>query len=96
MDTALLEQIKRNLSIEELNEMQMVSASADLNKYRKVMLLSPTGSGKTLAVLLMLQRLSEHLREGEKMLMLVPSRELAVQTDGVCRAMKTSLTSVCC
>lgn len=96
MDTALLEQIKRNLSIEELNEMQLVSASADLNKYRKVMLLSPTGSGKTLAVLLMLQRLSEHLREGEKMLMLVPSRELAVQIDGVCRAMKTSLTSVCC
>ena len=45
MDTALLEQIKRNLSIEDLNEMQMVSASADLNKYRKVMLLSPTGSG---------------------------------------------------
>ena len=84
MDTALLEQIKRNLSIEELNEMQMVSASADLNKYRKVMLLSPTGSGKTLAVLLMLQRLSERLQEGEKMLMLVPSRELAVQTDGVC------------
>ena len=78
----------RNLEIKELNPMQ--EASIDASKEDKdVILLSPTGSGKTLAFLLPL--LSE-LKVGEKSIqamILVPSRELALQINSVFTAMNT-------
>lgn len=78
-----------NLGIEELNEMQEVAQEAILDS-SDVLLLSPTGSGKTLAFLLpIFQTLSE---ESSKVqcLILVPSRELALQIEQVWKKMGTS------
>ena len=85
----------KNLSIQELNEMQLAfiekATSTD-----NLMLLSPTGSGKTLAFLIpLVNKLSTDAR-GVQALIVTPSRELALQIEQVLRAMKTSYkVSVC-
>lgn len=67
------------LGIDSLNAMQQETMQA-FRKSDNVVLLSPTGSGKTLAYLL---PLIESLKAGEpavQALVIVPSRELAMQT----------------
>lgn len=85
----------KNLSIQELNEMQTTfiekAASTD-----NLMLLSPTGSGKTLAFLIPLINKLSSEATGVQALIVTPSRELALQIEQVFRAMKTSYkVSVC-
>lgn len=85
----------KNLSIQELNEMQTAfiekAASSD-----NLMLLSPTGSGKTLAFLIPLVNKLNAEATGVQALIVTPSRELALQIEQVFRAMKTSYkVSVC-
>ena len=71
-----------NLGIQNLNEMQEVAENAILND-ANVLLLSPTGSGKTVAFLLpIFQLLSENIKTVQ-CLILVPSRELALQIEQV-------------
>ncbi|HEV7350728.1 DEAD/DEAH box helicase [Telluribacter sp.] len=83
----MLNKVLENLKIEALNAMQQASIQAAQDK--DVVLLSPTGSGKTLAFLLpVLQRLSEKAT-GVQALVLVPSRELAMQIEQVFRQMGT-------
>ncbi len=78
-----------NLGIEELNEMQEIAQEAILDS-SDVLLLSPTGSGKTLAFLLpIFQNLSEESTKVQ-CLILVPSRELALQIEQVWKKMGTS------
>ena len=63
---------------------------------RDLVLLSPTGSGKTLAYLLpVLGRLQPEV-EGVQAVVLVPSRELALQTEQVFRSMGTAFKAVSC
>ena len=72
------------LGITELNVMQeeMLQAS---RRCERIVLLSPTGSGKTLAYLLpVLDRMVAD-EDGLQTLVLVPSRELAIQTADVVR-----------
>lgn len=67
-----------------LNDMQLETGRA-VNTGRDVVLLSPTGSGKTIAFLLpVLQRLDPGYKNIQA-LVLVPSRELALQTEQVFR-----------
>ncbi|MEN7550779.1 DEAD/DEAH box helicase [Rapidithrix thailandica] len=74
------------LQINELNSMQLASLKA-AERHQNFVLLSPTGSGKTLAFLLpMLLNLRED-RIGVQALILVPSRELALQIEQVWKAM---------
>ena len=74
------------LAITSLTPMQ----EAALNAWRKsddVILLSPTGTGKTLAYLLpLIERLQLGV-EGVQALVIVPSRELALQIDSVLKSM---------
>jgi superfamily II DNA/RNA helicase len=83
-----LESILTNLKIEALNEMQ--EASVEANKTQEdIILLSATGSGKTLAFLL---PILENIEEGNKntqALIVVPSRELAIQIEQVFKTMGT-------
>jgi len=83
-----LENILVNLKIDALNEMQV--ASLDANKKKEdIILLSATGSGKTLAFLL---PILENLEKGNKdtqALIVVPSRELAMQIESVFKRMGT-------
>ena len=78
--------ILSKLQIEELNQMQK-EAIATINKNDNVILLSPTGTGKTLAFSLPLLELLDPNLEEVQALILVPSRELAIQIEQVIRSM---------
>ncbi|AUC23346.1 helicase [Polaribacter sejongensis] len=78
--------ILSKLQIEELNQMQK-EAIATINKNDNVILLSPTGTGKTLAFSLPLLELLDPSLEEVQALILVPSRELAIQIEQVIRSM---------
>ncbi len=77
-----------NLGIESLNEMQIAAQETILND-SNVLLLSPTGSGKTLAFLLPIFETLEPEIKGVQCLILVPSRELALQIEQVWKKMGT-------
>jgi superfamily II DNA/RNA helicase len=86
--------VLHNLGIESLNAMQEASLQAITGK-NDVVLLSPTGTGKTLAFLLPLLQLLDD-RDAIQALILVPSRELALQIDSVFKSMNTAWNTCCC
>jgi superfamily II DNA/RNA helicase len=78
--------ILAKLNIHELNPMQ-VEAIEVLENATNTILLSPTGTGKTLAFLLpLIKRLDPNISDVQA-LILVPSRELAIQIEQVVRSM---------
>lgn len=83
------------LNIVQLNPMQEASIDA-WKEGKDQILLSPTGSGKTLAYLLPLIGSLKTEVKGVQAVVLVPSRELALQTDQVFKAMNTGFKSVSC
>ncbi len=87
--------ILSNLGIDNLNEMQIATQDVIINE-QNILLLSPTGSGKTLAYLLpVLQLLKEDVRNVQ-CLIIVPSRELALQIEQVWKKMGTKFkVNVC-
>ena len=87
--------ILANLQIQSLNEMQLASLKANEDSYN-VILLSTTGSGKTLAFLLPIVQLLSTENKKVQALILVPSRELAIQIDEVFRKMATGFKVTCC
>jgi superfamily II DNA/RNA helicase len=90
----MLKQSLENLKIAELNQMQ--HAALEAAKKGDVLLLSPTGSGKTLAFLLPLLNLLDAKIATVQVLILVPSRELALQIEQVFKAMGTGFKVNCC
>lgn len=82
------EAILQKLGIEQLNPMQLAARNA-INENKAVILLSPTGTGKTLAFLLPLIKKLDRRKTGVQALILVPSRELAIQIEQVTREMGT-------
>lgn len=91
----LIQSALRNLKIEALNPMQEASLDAASDE-KDVILLSPTGSGKTLAFLLPLLLTLQPDTNTVQVLILVPSRELALQIESVFRAMNTPWKTCCC
>ena len=80
------QQILEKLGISKLNAMQQ-EAMNTIPKSPNTILLSPTGSGKTVAFLLpIIQHLDPDCNEVQAMI-LVPSRELAIQIEQVMRKM---------
>ena len=87
--------ILNSLGFEKLNEIQHASLEANA-KNDNVVLLSATGSGKTLAFLLpVLERLNPEINNVQA-LIIVPSRELAIQIDDVFRKMQTGFKVTLC
>jgi superfamily II DNA/RNA helicase len=78
--------ILNKLGIEALNEMQLAAHHA-IYSSSEIVLLSPTGTGKTLAFLLPVTSEFDSAVEGVQALILVPSRELAIQIEQVARDM---------
>lgn len=74
--------------IEKLNEMQ-VEAQEVISSTDNVILLSPTGTGKTLAFLLPLIKELDINKAEIQCLIIVPTRELAIQIEQVVRQMGT-------
>lgn len=83
-----LDNILTNLKIEALNEMQKASLKAN-KKNEDIILLSATGSGKTLAFLLPILENIEEDNKNTQALIVVPSRELAIQIEQVFKTMGT-------
>ena len=93
--SAQIIQALAQLKIESLNPMQ--EASIDTWKEGKdLILLSPTGSGKTLAYLLPLLETLKPDVKGVQAIVLVPSRELALQTNQVFKSMNTPYKAMSC
>lgn len=81
-------EILAKLQIAKLNPMQLEAEKA-IGQHQEVILLSPTGTGKTLAFLLpILSQMDTHLVETQT-LIVVPTRELAIQIEQVAREMGT-------
>lgn len=90
----MVKEILEKFGFASLNSMQMEVLNADSR--RDVVLLSPTGSGKTLAFLLpVLQGLDKEIKDVQA-LILVPSRELALQIEQVFKQMNTGFKVNCC
>lgn len=90
-----IQTILANLKIEQLNVMQQTAVDA----YREggdLVLLSPTGSGKTLAYLLPLVSSLKPGQQGVQAVILVPSRELALQIEQVFKSMNTEFKIMSC
>ena len=90
----MIKQALQNLKINALNEMQQAAISAA--KKSDVILLSPTGSGKTLGFLLPLLDVLDAEMAAVQALILVPSRELALQIEQVFRTMGSGFKVNCC
>ncbi len=88
-------QALQNLSIEALNPMQIAYLEqSELHKH--TVLLSNTGSGKTLAFLLPLWKNLQKEVKGVQAIIIVPSRELAIQIDDVLRKIGTGFKATLC
>lgn len=86
--------ILNHLKLDSLNSMQKaaIAAATDGNDF---VLLAPTGSGKTLAFLIpVFNNLTDS--SGVQALILVPSRELALQIEKVFKQMNTGFKVSCC
>ena len=83
------------LEIERLTPMQEAAIEA-FHCQGDMVLLSPTGSGKTLAFLLPLVQALRPEGQGVQAVVLVPSRELAMQIDSVFNRLGTSFKAMSC
>ncbi len=84
-----------NFKITELNEMQKASMEA-IPKQNDVILISPTGSGKTLGFLLPLLQMLDAEITGVQVLIIVPTRELAIQIEQVFKQISSGFKINCC
>lgn len=90
-----LQSIYQNLHIQDMNQMQKSAYKATEDE-KDLILLSPTGSGKTLAFLFPVLRNLKPNVSGIQAIVLVPSRELALQIEQVFKSMGTDYkVSVC-
>ncbi len=90
-----LQQILANFKIDALNPMQLASLDAIKNN-EDVILISATGSGKTLAFLLPLVGLLKKEIKNVQAVIIVPSRELAIQIDEVFRKIQAGFKVTLC
>ena len=88
-------EILRKLGIEALSKMQVGMKNAMLERNGDVVLLSATGSGKTLAYLLPLVEMLDAKVDTLQAVVIVPGRELALQSHEVFKGMGSGLRSMC-
>ena len=73
-----------------------LAAIESINQHNEVILLSPTGSGKTLAFLLPVLQSINKDAANVQILVLTPTRELALQIEQVFKLMNTGCKVTCC
>lgn len=79
-----------------LNDMQNDTAHAILHSNKDVVVLSPTGSGKTLAYLLPVVELLDTTLDAVQAVVVLPGRELALQSATVLAGMGSGLRAMAC
>ena len=90
-----IENILSKLDIETLNEMQLAAVKT-VSENNTTILLADTGSGKTLGFLLPFLHHVDAAKTGTQAMIIVPSRELALQIEQVFRKMGTGLKVTTC
>ena len=90
-----LAKIYENLQIQDMNQMQKTTWKTTEN-HQDTVLLSPTGSGKTLGFLFPVLRNLKKDMKGIQAMVLVPSRELALQIEQVFKSMGTGYKVTVC
>ena len=90
-----IDDILSRLDIDALNEMQKASIEAN-EKHDNIVLLSATGSGKTLAFLLPILQLLDPANKKTQAIIIVPSRELALQIEKVFKSLGSYFKVTCC
>ena len=88
-----VQQMAKQIGV-SLTPMQERVADCLLHSDRNIVVLSPTGSGKTYAYLLPLAAMIETERQEVQAVVVVPGRELALQSQQVLEAMHTELRSM--
>jgi superfamily II DNA/RNA helicase len=83
------------LNIDALNPMQEAALEA-FSQQDELILLSATGTGKTLGFLLPVLGLLDEKNKKSQALVIVPSRELALQIEKVFKSLGTYLKVTCC
>lgn len=78
------------------NEMQEATIDAVLNDRDDVVVMSPTGTGKTLAYLLPVAAQTDATSTALQTLVVVPGRELALQSDTVLKNIGSGIRSMAC
>ncbi|MGN0221273.1 MAG: DEAD/DEAH box helicase [Prevotella sp.] len=90
------EQLKARMGVEKLTPMQTETGNAMQSGEAHIVVLSPTGSGKTLAYLLpIVQSMDAGLQEVQAVVVL-PTRELAIQSQQVLAALDKQVRALCC
>ena len=95
LNPEVIEEMLSRLKIEGLNELQR-EALETAQEDGDLVLLSDTGSGKTLAFLLPILALMDEKAAGTQALVIVPTRELAIQIEQVFKTMGTGSKITCC
>jgi superfamily II DNA/RNA helicase len=95
LTTEVIEKMLSYLKIDRLNELQS-EALETAQQDGDFVLLSDTGSGKTLAFLLPVLAFMDEKTAGTQALVIVPSRELAIQIEKVFKLMGTGFKVTCC
>ena len=96
MKDVIINNVLKKLNIDSLNAMQQEAQECILRGRNDVVILSPTGTGKTLAYLLPLVQMIDTQSEEVQALVIVPGRELAMQSDAVLKSMGTGIRSQAC
>ena len=88
-------QLLSNFNITELNDMQKAMLAA-IPQDNDVVLVSPTGSGKTLGFLVPVLQLLQTEKNHTQILIVVPTRELAIQIEQVFKQLNSGHKINCC
>ena len=91
-----LKRLLEKTGVKELNAMQQESLDTICSSDDDVVVLSPTGTGKTLAYLLPLTELVEASSDELQALVIVPGRELALQSANVLKGLSAGIRSIAC
>ena len=95
IDSQRITKVLSSIGFNELNSLQQETLDHS-NVNDNLLILSQTGSGKTFAFLLPLFLRLDSNSSVIQALILAPSRELAIQIEGVFRAMKTNHKVLTC
>ena len=84
------------IGVKELNDMQQEALDVICSSDDDVVVLSPTGTGKTLAYLLPMTELIDVSSDELQEVVVVPGRELALQSANVLKGLSAGIRSIAC
>ena len=91
-----IKRLLEKIGVKELNAMQQEALDMICSSDDDVVVLSPTGTGKTLAYLLPLTKLVDATSDELQVIVVVPGRELALQSANVLKGLSAGIRSLAC